>query len=158
MREPQCTSIGPKGTYGRFCFGCYANGRKRSNIPGHRGYKPPKTDRVTIEEITLVKKPSEHGGQKVRRPGHVLCSFLEKHPSILEYLTTCTWEDATPREPSALSITIDYGMVQVALNDKDLKQSCYTKAESLPEALELMDTALRDNIIEWRQWKSGKRK
>jgi len=46
----------------------------------------------------------------------------------------------------------------VALNDGDLKQSAYTSAGTLPEALKLMEEALQSSACSWRPWNAGKRK
>jgi len=84
--------------------------------------------------------------------------WLGKFEQVSEYLVTTTWEDGTPREPSALSVSVSDGMLLLALNDKDLKQSIYTSAETLQDALKLLEDALRTSRASWRPWKQGKRK
>jgi len=84
--------------------------------------------------------------------------WLVKFPTVCEYLSTTSWEDGTPREASALSVSVQDGCILIALNDKDLKQSLYTSAESLLEALKLMEGALSSNVGQWRPWKAGKKK
>lgn len=84
--------------------------------------------------------------------------FVTKYPLIVEYLSTQQWEDGSARELSALSITLGEGMMKLALNDKELKQSLYTAAPTLDEALKLMEGCLKAGNGEWRPWKGGTRK
>lgn len=84
--------------------------------------------------------------------------WVGKCVHVSEYLVTTQWEDGTPREPSALSLSVADGLCLVALNDKDLKQSIYTSAETFQEALKLMEAALGSGKASWRPWKAGKRK
>ena len=84
--------------------------------------------------------------------------FSRKYPNITLYLTDDKYEDGGVRELSALSVSVREGNMLVALNDKDLKQSMYTQADTLTEALKLMEGALAGGQAEWRPWKSGKKK
>jgi len=84
--------------------------------------------------------------------------WIGKFASVSEYLATTKWDDGTPREPSALSFTVADGGCLVALNDKDLKQSIYTSADTFERALKLMEEALVSGKAVWRPWKAGKRK
>lgn len=85
-------------------------------------------------------------------------AILRKCPTILMYMCDTKYDDGAEREPSALSICIRDGEVLLALNDKDAKQSIYTQAGTLSDALKLMEAALRDGKATWRPWKSGKKK
>lgn len=84
--------------------------------------------------------------------------FVKKYPNILIYLTDASWEDGKDRELSQLSISVRNGAIALALNDKALKQSLYTQADTLTEALKLMEGALQDGSGEWRAWNAGKGK
>jgi hypothetical protein len=48
--------------------------------------------------------------------------------------------------------------MQVALNDKALRQSLYSTSGSLHDAFRLVEKALADNLDAWRPWKGGKKK
>lgn len=85
-------------------------------------------------------------------------SLNKRCPTIIMYLTDDKWEDGTSREVSQLSLSVRDGSIALALNDKDLKQSLYTQAESLTEALKLMEGALASGKGEWRPWKAGKKR
>jgi hypothetical protein len=84
--------------------------------------------------------------------------WLGKHVYLCEYLATTKWDDGSPREPSSISVSVSDGSVLCALNDKDLKQSMYTSARTLQEALKLMEEALSSAKGSWRPWKAGRRK
>lgn len=93
--------------------------------------------------------------------GRGLCSdeaFVKRYPCIVEYLTDDVYDDGGAREVSVLSVSIRDGSISLALNDKDLKQSLYTQAETLQGALMLMEGALKSGVGEWRAWKMGKKK
>lgn len=84
--------------------------------------------------------------------------FARKHPNILLYLTDALWDDGKERELSQLTISVRAGAIALALNDKALKQSMYTQADTLTEALKLLEGALADGSGEWRPWNMGKGK
>jgi hypothetical protein len=105
-----------------------------------------------------MKKPSEKQAATAVSTGCPDAQWASKYPHICEYLSSAVWEDGSAREPSALSVSIRDGMIALALNDKELKQSMYTQAGSVAEALKLMEGALAGGIEAWRPWKAGKRK
>lgn len=106
-----------------------------------------------------MKRPeTKTAGGKLGGSPAVDEGWLKKYPTITMYLCDDTYEDGGAREVSALSISIREGDFLLALNDKDLKQSVYTQARSLPDALRLMEGALKDGAAQWRPWKTGKRK
>lgn len=106
----------------------------------------------------------------MKRPDHVpskaagvvgQCSdetWVKKYPMILQYLTDDKYDDGAARDVSALSISIRDGDIALALNDKDLKCSMYTQADSLTKALQLMEGALQSGKAEWRPWGGKKKK
>ena len=141
-----------------WCGLCYANKRGRSNHKGHRGYRSKPLKHVNYFPEHQVKKPTQEPQKTAGAVSLSDTSFSNKHPHITEYLCTEKWEDGTARDPSALSISVREGYMSLALNDKDLKQSLYTQAETLAEALKLMEGCLKDGTGVWRPWKAGKRK
>ena len=102
-----------------------------------------------------MKKPDGQQQDAARSTGCPDEALMKKYPRIVEYLTTTQWEDGSSRQTSSVAITINDGMIQVALNDKELKQSMYSSAGSMTEALGLMEKALAANVDGWRAWKSG---
>lgn len=95
------------------------------------------------------------------KAGGGVCSdegFLKKYPTIVTHLSDDKYDDGGARELSTLAVSIREGQIAIALNDKDLKQSMYTMAETLTEALKLLEGALAAGNGEWRPWKAGKRR
>lgn len=100
-----------------------------------------------------MKRPSQASVAAQANTGCPDPELLRMYPCIVAYLTDGQWEDKKPRELSSLTVSIAGGMVQVGLNDKALSRSAYTSAGMLDEALQLMEDALREEVIQWRTWK-----
>lgn len=103
----------------------------------------------------LMKRPSQESLAAHANTGCPDADFLRKWPSIAEYLTCTVWEGGKARLPSTLTVSMAEGMVQIALNDKDLSRSVYTTAGTLEEALDLLDGTLHEGHVPWRAWRSG---
>lgn len=142
-------------TMDAWCVLCLTNIKGKTNFPGHKGYRNRPPVRVPFVEGPM-KKPTPAEKKRASIEGIADDGFAKAHPKIVEYLITVEWEDGSAREPSALSVTIRDGMVNVALNDKALKQSMYSTAGTLKEALKLLEGALKDELGAWRPWKAGK--
>lgn len=105
----------------------------------------------------LMKRPEKNTPKK---KGEWSCpdkGFEKNYPTIARYLCDGFWEDGKPRELSVLSINFSQGCVSLSLADKDLQQSCYTTAETVQDALGLLEEALAADKVTWRAWKGGKR-
>lgn len=103
-----------------------------------------------------MKRPEKSEVRKATEAGQADEQFAKKYPTILQYLLDDKWDDGKERETSALAVSLKDGMWQAALNDKALKQSFYSSAATLPQALALMEKALVDGVDAWRSWKKGK--
>lgn len=103
-----------------------------------------------------MKRPTPAQETSARETGCPDATFAGKYPTLVAYLTDDAWEDGKARETSAISFTIKDGVFQLAINDKALKQSLYTTAATMTEALKLAEGALRDGTGQWRSWKRGK--
>lgn len=153
-----CLNRGIKRARAVWCAGCYGNIRGRTNWQGHLGYHAKPSVYVPWE-VYIMRKPDSVVGVS----GEATASleedkWLGKFKCVCEYLTTTKWDDGSPREPSAISVSVSDGALTIALNDKDLKQSIYTSAGTLQEALKLMEDSLASSKVTWRPWKAGKRK
>lgn len=141
-----------------WCMLCYSNARCRGSYPGHLRYRKRVLE-VALPEVDLImKRPTPRQEANVSADTGPDETWNKRYPTLTRYLVDVSWEDGSAREPSALSITIRDGVVQLACNDKDLKQSLYTSAGSVAEALTLMEKALAAGVDAWRPWKGGKRK
>jgi len=142
-----------------WCWGCYFNGRRKANIAGHAYYRRITPPSKRFEEYVIVKKPTgKTAGARTPSGDFPDQLWLEKFPTICVFMTDDKWDDGTPREVSVLSVSVRDGMMALALNDKDLKQSMYTMAETVAEALGLLECALADGTGQWRPWKAGKKR
>lgn len=105
-----------------------------------------------------MKKPDKSQAASAAATGCPDEGWVKKYPKLVEMMTTVAWDDDTPRAPTSISISCVDGMIQIAANDKDLKQSFYTTAGSIAEALGLLERAIAQGVDGWRPWKAGKRK
>lgn len=152
-----CPNRGRTRRNAEWCPWCYVNIRGRERFKGHIGYHAVRQGYVPWESI-IMKRPDSAGHAASTESTPCQCSTLAKFTSVCEYLTTAKWDDGSPREPSKLSVSVQDGCVLIALNDVDLKQSCYTSSTSLQDGLKLLDKALKDSSVTWRPWKAGTRK
>jgi hypothetical protein len=103
-------------------------------------------------EGVIMKKPES---EATRTPGGVTPFddvWLGTYPTIGEYLSTDSWDDGSVREPSSLSISLRDGQTLLALNDKSMRRSIYTQADTLEDALGLLEAALAGGKCTWRPW------
>jgi len=103
-----------------------------------------------IDEAHDRQKPS-----KWVMPAEPMLAGLE---NLARYLTDFWWEKPTvkPRIPCKLAIQFFGEAVQVTMNDEEKRRSTHTTAQTVREALELLDARLGAGEAPWRQW--GKQK
>jgi hypothetical protein len=83
--------------------------------------------------------------------------FLGPYPTIAQYLTDCFWDDGRSRIPCKLGVKWWGSCVDVSLNDEGKRRSCVTTADTLEEALTLLESHLADGGAPWRQWGPAKK-
>lgn len=71
--------------------------------------------------------------------------------SVVEYITTDTWEDGSSRETSTVTAFSDDGVVKLCLNDRDRERTCWVSGRTLLEALIRLEEALRSGVVDWRR-------
>jgi hypothetical protein len=74
---------------------------------------------------------------------------------LAAHLSDLAWDDGQVREPSAITVRAEGTRFNVALNDRDAKASLYVTADTLDEALEALEAALKRPGADWRPWKAG---
>lgn len=175
MRKPPCVARGlPKHGMGgsvklwggnpspctgeHTCPLCIRNRSKGSTYPNHRGYVAPAQVRVYSNKETIMQRPTETQAKAMSDGKFPDELWQGEYPLICQYLTTTRWEDGSDREPSALAISLREEGIQLALNDKALRQSAYTTAGSVEEAMGLMEGALTNGRDIWRAWNNGKKR
>lgn len=84
--------------------------------------------------------------------------FAKKYPKISEFMSDGWWEDGKPRELSSIAINFNGGVVNIGLSDHAQARTAYSTAESIEEALGLLEASLVSGRPVWRSWKAGKGK
>jgi len=80
---------------------------------------------------------------------------FKERPLLAEALADCWWDDGSPRDPWTLAINWQSGNCMLTMVDKGNERSTSTMADSLEEALELLEDLLARPNLPWRTW--GKR-
>lgn len=88
----------------------------------------------------------------------VEASWGVRFPRLLEHMSDESWEDGSARETSTLTLKVEAGRWNVALNDRCAKASGYVTADTMEGALEALETALEECRVDWRPWGGRKRK
>lgn len=104
-----------------------------------------------------MKRPEKKASTVDKRVPMPDGDFASGYPLVTEYLCTQQYDDGSPRERSALSLFCEDGMLKLALNDKAEGRSLYVSAESLEDALELLERALHATNAPWRLWPKGRK-
>jgi hypothetical protein len=74
----------------------------------------------------------------------------QRCPTLWEYLTTTTYDDGSPREPSTLLVFLQEGSLKGMIRDKDGDRCLWAAARSLVGLLDALDGALGDPQADWR--------
>lgn len=79
--------------------------------------------------------------------------FFEGIPTIAQYCTDFWWEDQKkPRTPCKLSLVFFDGAVMLTMNDEEKRRSTNTTAQTVRDALELLEGHLSSGTAPWRSW------
>jgi len=76
--------------------------------------------------------------------------LMEDFPEFYEHLTATAYEDGGARVTSTLLIFVDNGVLKLCLNDRDNGRSAFFTATDLMSAIHAMESALRENTVDWR--------
>jgi len=82
--------------------------------------------------------------------------FLKDFPTIYQYCTDCwakTPKGVIPRTPCTISFSFFSGSVMLSMNDKDRSRSTNTNAQTVQEAMGLLEEHLAAGSVPWRYWK-----
>lgn len=154
----RCPNKGNTENRNTWCWGCYENLRRRGNHLGHRGYvSPGRIETIASQEVHM-QRPDVTGPVQGTDGQWTDGVWSRQFPRIVEYLTVVRYSDNSSREPSQLSVSCQDGRVRLALNDREMKQSLYTDALTVAEALVLMEECIASGAGIWRPWGSGARK
>lgn len=85
-------------------------------------------------------------------------SWAAAHAAIWEYLTCDQFEDGEQREVSMLLVFVEDGRFKLALQDRQEGRSLWTVADSISEALRLLESVLKAGNGDWRQMRGAHQK
>jgi len=78
--------------------------------------------------------------------------FYKKLPYVDECMNNPWYEDGDARQLGNLKINSTSSGVQLILSDPDNRESAFTTASTVREALELLENALAREVGVWRPW------
>lgn len=81
--------------------------------------------------------------------------YLKAFPEVLRVMWDCWYDDGTPRELGKLSVSLTGSGVAIQLTDPGERATAFTNAETLGEALSLLEDALKGRGDPWRPWPKG---
>lgn len=81
--------------------------------------------------------------------------LLQRCPEIGRILWDCWYDDGAPRELGKLSINLTSSGVAIQLTDPGERATAFTNAETLAEALDLLEQSLAGKSDPWRPWPKG---
>jgi len=86
--------------------------------------------------------------------------FFAKCPEITKVLWDCWYDDGSPRELGKLTIGLVPAGVNLAITDPSERMSAFCTADTLKDALKLLEDALAGGGDPWRPWPAsfGKKK
>lgn len=89
-------------------------------------------------------------------------AFVKDRPTINQLMTDCFFDDGTLRKLSTIKIRVGDESATVTISDENVEASVTTTADTVAEALELLEDALANDKVRWRPWpdefRKGKKK
>jgi hypothetical protein len=86
-----------------------------------------------------------------------LCSeeFVFAFPSVLEFVSRCSWEQGVPRLTGTIMLLVDGGLWKLWCHDRDSGESLFVSGQALEEALRSLEGHLSQGTGDWRQDKGS---
>lgn len=106
-----------------------------------------------VDEMKRAQQNAQKSKGKYQHPDD---PFLAEMPHLAQHLCDSWWDDGKPREVCTLTIRIGDKQANLSLNDIGEERSVSTTAETVREALVLLDDALGTERANWRSWKRKK--
>jgi len=78
--------------------------------------------------------------------------FLSKAPTINQLMTDCFFDDGTLRKLATLKIRVGDESATVTISDENVEASITTTADTVMDALALLEDALANDRVRWRPW------
>lgn len=141
----------------RSCPLCYSNMRGRSNYKHHRGYRPPR-GAARDWRCTTLKRPQGGDSAASREPLAAIVPGVEgEFPSLVQFCTDPIYDDGKPRETGTFMVCVGEGRWRILLRERSLRLEAWLSGETLCEALQAAEGALRAGLVAWRKAKEWKR-
>lgn len=105
-----------------------------------------------------MKKPVRASSEPTTRVPMPDEEFVLSYPVLTTFLCDSAYDDGSLRERSTLTVFVEDGSIKVALNDRAEARSLYVAAQTLPEALELLERGVNADQPPWRLWPRGRKK
>lgn len=79
-------------------------------------------------------------------------------PTLVEFLTRLTWEGSEKRKTGTVMVLAEGGVWKAWVHDRDGGRSGWVSAGSLYDLVNVLETALAEDSLTWRDDKPGGRK
>lgn len=79
-------------------------------------------------------------------------------PNLAEFLTRLSWEDGAKRKTGTVMVLAEQGVWKCWIHDRDGLRSGWVSAGSLYDLVNVLETALGEDSVTWRDDKPGGRK
>ena len=71
-------------------------------------------------------------------------------PALFDYMCVTKYGDGSPRKTSTLLSFCEDGVFKICINDRENSRSAFVSGRSFEEALDVLETALDSDTVEWR--------
>lgn len=134
------------------CPWCYHNVKSGADFWGHRGMRS-KPKKKQVYGSWVMKSPKEKKATKGTAGNITDKKFLSLYPTIVMWMTDDKWDTGKDRELATLSVKFSSDEVLISFSDRNEDQTAYTSAETVEDALGLLEEALATDKVSWRRWK-----
>lgn len=135
-----------------WCGECYSNCRGRTNIKGHRAYRPVPLPFGAMSTMP-ISKPSGSSAAAGSVAPPVPSEWWSAFPTVWEWLTVTRFDDGSPRQSSTITICYDQGTLKACLNDRAGRRSLWGSGTQLGDILASLEAHLASNDPSgWRSY------
>lgn len=137
------------------CGYCIANRKGQANYRGHRGYRVFRLPHPALlrESDDMLRRKSQSGSPQSSSFKDADASDL--FPLVVEHVSATKFEDGKPRKTSTITLFVEGGKAKLCLSDREEGLTGWVSADTIWEAVRLLEQGLVDDSIDWRhaQWK-----
>lgn len=100
---------------------------------------------MPLKKDTFVPRPAGSSAISLEP-----CSLSKLYPTVVEFLSSATWEDGTSRETGTITLLTHEGQLKAAVNDRGSSTSAFVSARSLTALLKAIEAGLAQGTLEFR--------